>query len=68
MMHVAAAEIEPGAIVVAALTLDCTDGCFGDLLATSFRVRGANALIIDAGVRPGRRGHLQRRQGAGFLT
>jgi 4-hydroxy-4-methyl-2-oxoglutarate aldolase len=51
MMHVAAEMIQPGDIVVAALSADNTDGFFGDLLATSFRARGAIGLIIDAGVR-----------------
>jgi 4-hydroxy-4-methyl-2-oxoglutarate aldolase len=51
MLHVAAEQIQPGDVVVAALSAECTDGFFGDLLATSFMARGAKALIIDAGVR-----------------
>lgn len=51
MMHVVAEQIRPGDVVIAAVTADCTDGFFGDLLATSFRARGAMGLIIDAGCR-----------------
>jgi len=51
MLHVAAEQIQPGDMVVVALSAENCDGFFGDLLATSFKARGAKGLIIDAGVR-----------------
>jgi len=51
MLHVAAEQIQPGDVVVAACTTINTDGFFGDLLATSFKARGANGLVIDGGTR-----------------
>jgi 4-hydroxy-4-methyl-2-oxoglutarate aldolase len=51
MMHVVAEQIKEGDVVVAACTAENSDGFFGDLLATSFRARGAKGLIIDMGVR-----------------
>ena len=51
MLHVAAEQIQPGDVVVAAVTAESTDGFFGELLATSFKARGARALVIDGGCR-----------------
>lgn len=51
MLHVAAEMLRDGDVAVLGTSCDNADGMFGDLLATSFRARGALGLVIDAGCR-----------------
>jgi 4-hydroxy-4-methyl-2-oxoglutarate aldolase len=51
MIHVACEVLQKGDILVVACSSENADGAFGDLLATSYKARGAKGVILDLGCR-----------------
>ena len=51
MLHVAMELVQPGDIIVMAITSPSSDGFFGDLLATSAKAKGVLGMVMEGGVR-----------------
>jgi 4-hydroxy-4-methyl-2-oxoglutarate aldolase len=51
MIHVAVEVMQAGDVLIVACSSECTDGAFGELLATSLRARGARGAVLDMGCR-----------------